>query len=120
MFNLNPDPYRYDRSDLIDESDKDKRLRILGKNKGSCLYCGDPNPDTIDHVVPISSRLPFVNEEFNLWPCCNACNSAKSNQPWSKFFRASKHYSRDQENFIRGLLSEHVIITGDKVKNYVC
>lgn len=77
MFNLDPDPNRITRSDLIEETPKEKRQRLMAKNWGLCIYCDEPGT-TLDHIVPKKSGLSFVNKEWNLYPCCKRCNSSKA------------------------------------------
>lgn len=57
------------------------RDRVLAKNGGRCVYCGDP-ADTIDHVIPKSKG--GTDDLDNLVPACRDCNSRKGNRlDWS-------------------------------------
>lgn len=47
---------------------------VLGKE---CLYCGG-DYDVNDHFFPLYTHLN--NDPLNLVPCCNACNSSKSDR----------------------------------------
>ncbi len=48
-----------------------------------CYFCGDPNPTTIDHLVPLS-RLGS-NRRSNLVSACALCNSMKSGMLYDEF-----------------------------------
>jgi 5-methylcytosine-specific restriction endonuclease McrA len=43
-----------------------------------CTYCGDPDPVTLDHIVPKSQGGRTILR--NLAPACRPCNSQKNNR----------------------------------------
>jgi 5-methylcytosine-specific restriction endonuclease McrA len=45
-----------------------------------CAYCGRLNPETLDHIMPVS-RWPALARVFrNLCPACKSCNAEKWNR----------------------------------------
>lgn len=58
------------------------RERIFGRDRGTCVYCGEVFPDeqlTIDHVEP---RMRGGDQsEGNLVTACRACNTRKGSLP---------------------------------------
>jgi 5-methylcytosine-specific restriction endonuclease McrA len=40
-----------------------------------CAYCGDPDPDVIDHIFPVSRG--GTGDQSNLAPSCYPCNAEK-------------------------------------------
>ncbi len=51
------------------------RALVLSVYQPFCVYCGIENPNTVDHVVPVSAG--GVTDLSNLVPACGRCNSAK-------------------------------------------
>lgn len=45
---------------------------------GQCWICGNPDADTLDHVLPVSRG--GGNQWWNLRPACRSCNSAKGDR----------------------------------------
>jgi 5-methylcytosine-specific restriction endonuclease McrA len=66
----------------------------------SCAYCGAPDANTVDHVVPLSlarvCRVPrrVLDNPSNRVPCCAACNSAKSNMHPREWLEAHPDYRK--------------------------
>ncbi len=48
---------------------------VLVRFGGRCAYCGSPNANTMDHVVPISKG--GLHTLLNVVPACKSCNSSK-------------------------------------------
>ena len=68
--------------------------RIETKNRLSkrfgwrCWYCGariSPGDCHIDHIIPRSSKLEFVEHERNFALTCEYCNRAKFDLPLEQF-----------------------------------
>jgi len=52
------------------------RLRVLSRDGYTCTYCGQPEADQVDHVVPIARGGDIYNMD-NLVACCRMCNLSK-------------------------------------------
>jgi hypothetical protein len=52
--------------------------RAKHEKRNGCHYCDAVFPQTVDHIVPRSLGGP--DAQWNLVPCCQACNSAKANR----------------------------------------
>lgn len=61
------------------------RKRIIQRDGGKCLLCGDAENLTIDHNIPIS--LGGSNRENNLLTLCRKCNQEKDNKIYHQFIR---------------------------------
>ena len=48
-----------------------------------CVYCARPDPDTADHVIPLSKG--GSNYPCNLVPACKSCNSSKRDRAIEDF-----------------------------------
>lgn len=68
-------------------------LRIQFKN--TCAYCDKQNPDTWDHVVPLSKGGLDLIE--NIVPCCRSCNNKKQAQNLSQWYPKQEFFC--DENF---------------------
>lgn len=44
-------------------------------DSGPCAYCGDPNPNVVDHILPVSRG--GTADRANLAPACKPCNDNK-------------------------------------------
>ena len=72
------------RQALVERSEFDwwEREQILKKTNNKCAHCGAPLTVglsmTIDHFVPISKG--GINQNINLIPLCDDCNSRKRNK----------------------------------------
>lgn len=53
-----------------------------------CKYCGDPCPNHIDHIVPLSRGGPHAYENLQL--ICRKCNIAKSDMTETEFSEWAK------------------------------
>jgi len=68
---------------------REKRLAIYLRDGFTCLYClhdlhdADPRDITLDHLKPTSRG--GSNEAGNLVTACRSCNSARGDQPVSRF-----------------------------------
>lgn len=66
----------------------------------SCAYCGAPEADTVDHVVPLSRarecHVPrrVLDNPSNRVPCCAKCNAAKANLLPREWLAANPGYAR--------------------------
>ena len=71
-----------------------EKLKNLSENgeKKVCSYCGE-EATGYDHVVPISKG--GTNDDWNLVPCCKACNTIKNNQPLVEFLNANRDRVND-------------------------
>ena len=49
---------------------------LLDAQHYNCVYCGAPDPETVDHVIPVS-RGGSRGRGQNLVSACRACNSSK-------------------------------------------
>lgn len=65
------------------------RARII-KNELRCVYCGD-EAGTRDHFRPIISPggMPsgYCDDDWNIVPACQTCNSSKGNRHWLLFMQ---------------------------------
>lgn len=76
------------------------RRRVL--TSGPCVYCGDPNPTCIDHIIPVARG--GLSVWWNLAAACKCCNDNKldftpnewrewlrsEGQPWPPLSRAQQ------------------------------
>lgn len=127
-------------SERIAGKKKQIRLRVLNKTNGRCAYCGCkllPESFHLDHITPKRryqnnhlSHLPKgSDEESNLLPCCQSCNSCKSDLSLEDFReRILDRIKRLNENFSEyriaksfGLVKEtnmDVIFYFEKINQY--
>lgn len=61
---------------------KGKRMAVIRKYHGICVYCGD-QATTVDHLVPRSYKID--NSDDNLVACCGLCNCLAGNKLFSSF-----------------------------------
>lgn len=66
------------------------RARII-KGEHRCVYCGD-DAGTRDHFRPIIAPggMPsgYCDDDWNIVPACQTCNSSKGNRHWLVFMQA--------------------------------
>jgi 5-methylcytosine-specific restriction endonuclease McrA len=66
---------------------KKARLLVLRRDNYTCFYCGNPNANQVDHVIPLAtddSLFNAINME-NLVACCGDCNRRKAAKPMRVF-----------------------------------
>lgn len=83
-FKSNPIPNKKTRT----KAEMELLMRLTGRFGLRCWYCGiDLRTQQIhlDHIVPLSTRLPFVNDEENRALSCGFCNMAKRDYPLEVF-----------------------------------
>ena len=54
------------------------RAIVLKVSGYVCTYCGSPNANTADHIVPIAKG--GTHDLSNLVACCLSCNSTKQDR----------------------------------------
>lgn len=54
---------------------KTKKAKLKFTMPNNCWYCGSENPDTVDHVIPVSKG--GADDLDNLVLSCKRCNSRK-------------------------------------------
>lgn len=54
------------------------KRNILIRDGFKCVYCGDPNNLTLDHLIPKSKG--GKNDWYNLVTCCDTCNKKKGDK----------------------------------------
>ena len=54
------------------------KKRLILAEGADCAYCGLPNPQTVDHLVPLARRRD--HRRRNLTPACWPCNQEKGNR----------------------------------------
>jgi 5-methylcytosine-specific restriction endonuclease McrA len=54
------------------------KLRKAILNSGPCIYCGDPHPVEVEHIIPVARG--GLSVWSNLAPACYGCNHSKSDQ----------------------------------------
>lgn len=59
----------------FDSKKAEYRVTLEQRDGGSCHYCDDPAPDSIDHIVPLSRE--GTNDINNLVLACRPCNTSK-------------------------------------------
>lgn len=62
---------------------KTQKAKLKLSQPNNCWYCGDENPDTIDHVKPVSKG--GSDNLDNLVLSCKSCNSSKKNYSISEY-----------------------------------
>lgn len=55
---------------------------------GPCVYCGNPDGRTVDHVIPQSRSGP--HQLANLVRACHICNASKNNLTPSEWLETSR------------------------------
>ena len=69
---------------------KELRARLLGLEEGKCVYCkSECGKGVGDHFHAMVRKLEpgeFCNDEWNVVPCCIACNSSKGGKHWRDWF----------------------------------
>lgn len=69
-----------------------------------CAYCGDTEHKlTYDHFIPFSKGGSFTKE--NLIPCCQKCNSSKSNIMFKDWYNKKDFYSVERANKVMNYLN---------------
>ena len=54
---------------------EDIRAFVLSVYEPFCVYCGEPDPISVDHVIPFAKG--GAADITNLVPACGRCNSGK-------------------------------------------
>lgn len=80
-----------------------KRKSASSRSKGRCYYCGNENPDTIDHIFPKS--LGGTNRQDNLVLACKSCNCSKGQMTVEEYRAYSWRKANDIPTFSREQLS---------------
>lgn len=84
---------------LIKEQVTDANWKILLiKFNHQCVYCGNEESITKDHIIPISKG--GQHEFNNLVPACSSCNSRKSNHSLDEWYTKQSFYSPTQHEKI--------------------
>lgn len=68
---------------------KNRRI-ILERSNYICVYCGSPNANTADHLIPISQN--GGHELENLVACCLSCNSTRQDRTRIRMPYANRRY----------------------------
>lgn len=74
------------------------RRDIKEKWNWECVYCGDKNNLTIDHVVPRCKGGPDFTK--NVVCCCNKCNQSKGHEPWEEWYFSQEFFNIKKYNKI--------------------
>lgn len=78
------------RTSYISELNRACYYTIVAKQAITCVYCDcalNNKNISIDHVLPRSKYKGLSRDFSNFAPCCNVCNSSKSNKPLNKWLR---------------------------------
>lgn len=87
--NLNPD------IDLQAHNNRKlQRQRSLNLYGGRCCFCGKPQAETLDHLVPLAKG--GYTSPGNLLPACASCNHAKSDRHWLDWYSRQPFYDRNR------------------------
>jgi 5-methylcytosine-specific restriction endonuclease McrA len=62
----------------------------------TCVYCGNVEPLTADHVIPLSKG--GSNNIDNILPVCKSCNSSKKDKTFEEFLKC--HTNEDIESIL--------------------
>ena len=57
---------------------KSLRQQILDRDHYVCQYCGRPNSNTVDHIIPIEYDPSQMTEPRNLTTICRQCHRVKT------------------------------------------
>jgi hypothetical protein len=60
-----------------------RKLEILSKNLGICVYCNEAPAEQVDHILPRSWKIN--NDDNNLVGACADCNRIASDKVFSSF-----------------------------------
>ena len=63
----------------------EKRLAIYHRDGFACVFCGDEDRLSLDHVTP--RELGGTHEATNLITACVSCNSSKKDSDNRRFFQ---------------------------------
>lgn len=70
----------------------------------TCAYCGKkPNVLCKDHFIPLTLGGGLTVN--NVVPCCQNCNSSKSNRKFNLWYRSTSFYSLKRETKILNYLN---------------
>lgn len=84
---------------------REQWLERVAQFGGQCAYCRtDLQPAHIDHFIPISKGGSDVIG--NLIPCCQSCNSSKSNRDPKEWFQSQPFYSKQRWDFVLKVLGK--------------
>jgi hypothetical protein len=98
---------------------KDKRLAIVLRDGGCCVYCGATVVDgatlTLDHITCWSHG--GSNDPDNLVTACRTCNSSRNNRTLVEFTDAVASY---KDNGLTGAdIRSHIrVLTGRNLASY--
>ena len=82
--------------------------------QGPCAYCGTPDPNEWDHVIPMTRG--GANHPANLVRCCRPCNLSKNNRTPEEWAEMKDRHRRIVELRSGGmLLREVAALTGVSV-----
>lgn len=71
--------------------------------QGRCCYCGEPEPSSQDHIIPVSKKGSY--SKGNIVPACKSCNSSKKNKDFSSWYSNYKKYDKQREDKIMEFIS---------------
>lgn len=78
----------HSQTHLTSSAFKKIRLRVLARDGYTCAYCGQPEANQVDHVVPIA-RGGDIYDMDNLVASCRRCNLAKGTKSKAVFLLGS-------------------------------
>lgn len=80
---------------------RNRRRAIYARDGYRCVYCGAPEPLSLDHVRPVARG--GTNDSSNLVTACSPCNSARKDLRISAWVAALAERGHDPIAIVRRL-----------------
>ena len=71
------------------------RQLVLDRDHYVCKYCGRPNSNTVDHIVPIEYDQQGTTDASNLATICRSCHYAKTQWEQSYYGTGQGNHLQD-------------------------
>lgn len=87
------------------------QLECIVDDKIHCVYCGEREAQTWDHLFALVERgnpSGHGHTYGNLVPSCKDCNSVKGNKPWEQANEAINRERPAQRTKVERVLKQHV------------
>jgi 5-methylcytosine-specific restriction endonuclease McrA len=70
---------------------KKRRLLVLARDQYTCFYCGSPDANQVDHLVPIAKDNSIANavDMDGMVAACADCNRRKSSRSVGSFLAST-------------------------------
>lgn len=100
---MHPDDLIHLSDQCPKQSHKSRRRRLLSQGGGACFFCGVPNAQTLDHLIPKAKG--GTEHDQNILPACSRCNNSKSAQDAVVWLRRQRFHTPEREAALRDRLA---------------